>query len=138
MSEANKALIHRWFEEVWNQGRTDVIDELLASDAVSHGITNVQGHPLRSASDFKAIHQQFTSALSDVKVTIHETVAEGDKVAIYCSVQARHGGDGFGVAATHKPVEYTGMGMVRIKDGKIVEAWNSFDFLSLHQQIGLR
>lgn len=137
MSEANKALVHRWFDEVWMHGRTEVIDELLAPDTMAHGNADEHGKALQTPDDFKRMYQTFRDALSDIKVTIHETVAEGDKVAVYCTVRARHSGDSLGPKATQKPVEYTGMAMVRIKNGKIVEAWNSFDFLTLYQQVGL-
>lgn len=137
MSEASKALVHRWFDEVWTQGRLETIDELLAPETRAHGNPDAQGNTLQNAADFKQLYQTFRATLSDIKVTIHETIAEGDLVAVYCTVQARHSGDGLGPAATQKPIEYTGMAMSRIKDGKIVEAWNSFDFLTLFQQIGL-
>jgi steroid delta-isomerase-like uncharacterized protein len=137
MSEANKALVRRWFEEVWNQGRLETIDELLAPECFAHGNANTEGQALQTAADFKQMFQTFRAALSDIKVTIDQTIAEGDLVAVFCTVRARHAGDGFGTAATQKPIEYTGMAMSRIKDGKIVEAWNSFDFLALYQQTGL-
>ena len=137
MSEANKALVHRWFDEVWTQGRAEVIDELLAPDTPAHGNADEHGRALQSNDDFKRMYEAFRGALSDIKVTIHETIAEGDKVAIYCTVRARHSGDSLGIKATGKPIEYTGMTMARIKNGKIVEAWNSFDFLELYKQVGL-
>lgn len=137
MSEANKALVHRWFDEVWTQGRTEVIDELLDPETPAHGNADEHGRALQTPDDFKRMYQAFRAALSDIKVTIHETVAEGDKVAIYCTVRARHTGDSLGTKATGRPIEYTGMTMARIKNGKIVEAWNSFDFLELYRQVGL-
>jgi predicted ester cyclase len=64
-------------------------------------------------------------------------VAEGDKVAARCSVRAKHEGDFLGRAATDAPVDFTGIAIVRIENGKIVEAWNNFDFMTLHKQVGL-
>jgi len=52
-------------------------------------------------------------------------------------VRARHEGDFMGREATQSPVDFTGMTIVRIKNGKIVEAWNNFDFMTLHRQVGL-
>jgi predicted ester cyclase len=51
-------------------------------------------------------------------------------------VRGKHTGDHLGVAASNSPVEFTGISIVRIRDGQIVEAWNNFDFMSMNQQIG--
>ena len=58
------------------------------------------------------------------------------KVAARCSVRGQHVGDHLGVAASNAPVQFTGMVLVRIRDGKFVEAWNNFDFMSMNRQIG--
>jgi len=63
-------------------------------------------------------------------------IAEGDLVAARCSVRGKHTGDHLGFAASDSPVEFTGITIVRIKDGKIVEAWNNFDFMKMYKQIG--
>ncbi|HEX8096423.1 MAG TPA: ester cyclase [Pyrinomonadaceae bacterium] len=136
MSEENRALIRRWFEEVWNKGRADAIDEMFAADGIAHGLSDEGGGPLRGSAAFKDFHKKFSGALSDLVVTVEDTVVEGDKVAARCSVRARHTGEGLGVAATDRPVEMTGMSIARVRDGKIIEAWNNFDFMSLFQQIG--
>lgn len=136
MSDEGKALVHRWFEEVWNKGRAEAIDEMFAEDGIAHGLSDEMGAPLRGPEHFKAFHQNFRAALPDIEVIVEDTVAEGDKVAARCTVRATHQGEGLGVAATNKPVEITGMSIVRIKDGKIVEGWNNFDFMKLYQQIG--
>jgi steroid delta-isomerase-like uncharacterized protein len=136
MSHAHKALLHRWFEEVWNKGRADAIDEMLAADGIAHGLSDEAGQPLRGVAGFRAFHEKFRGAFPDIVVTVEDTVVEGDKVAARCHVRARHTGDSLGLAATDKPIEITGITMARVKNGKIVEAWNNFDFLSLYQQIG--
>jgi predicted ester cyclase len=63
-------------------------------------------------------------------------IAEGDKVAARCSVRATHTGDHLGVPASNAPVIFDGIAIVRIADGKFVESWNSFDFLTMNKQIG--
>jgi predicted ester cyclase len=70
-------------------------------------------------------------------IVIEDMVAEGDKVAARCSVRAKHEGEFLGRVATGSPVEFTGITIVRIDKGKIVEAWNNFDFMTLHRQVGL-
>lgn len=136
MSAENKELLHRWFAEVWNKGRADAIQEMFAEDGIAHGLADESGAPLRGPANFKEFHTKFREAFPDVVVTVDDTVAEGDKVAARCSVRGKHTNDSFGVAATNSPVEFTGITIVRIRDGKIVEAWNNFDFMKMYRQIG--
>ncbi len=136
MSEENRSLARRWFEEVWNKGRADAIDEMFASDGTAHGLSDQSGNPLRGPADFKSFHRRFRDAFPDIVITVEDTIVEGDKVAARCTVRGRHMGDGLGFAATRRPIEITGISIVRVRDGKIVEAWNNFDFMSLFQQIG--
>lgn len=136
MPEEYKTLVHRWFEEVWNQRREDTIDELLAEDAVVNGLSDAEGNTIRGPESFKGFHRAFLSAFPDIKVTIEDTVTEGDKIAVRCSVRATHTGEGVGVSPTNQTVEFTGLGFAIIKDGKIVEAWNEFDFMKMYSQLG--
>ncbi|OLE54845.1 MAG: hypothetical protein AUG51_05740 [Acidobacteria bacterium 13_1_20CM_3_53_8] len=137
MTKENRALIHRWFEEVWNKGRTDAIDEMFAADGIAHGLSDESGQPLRGPAGFKAFHQKFREAFPDINITIEDTVSERDKIAARCRVRGKHTGDTLGYAATHKPVEFTGITIIRVSDGQIVEAWNNFDFLTMYQQMGV-
>lgn len=137
MSEQNKALIRRWFEEVWNQGRSDVIDELLAEDAVIHGLVDGAGKPVNSLQGFHDFHGQFRGAFPDVVVSVDDTIAEGDTVVARCSVRGRHTGDHLGFMATNAPVQFDGVAITRIANGKIVEAWNHFDFATMNRQLGI-
>ena len=136
MTTESKEVMHRWFEEVWNKGREEVIDQLFAEDGVAHGLADESGSELRGPEGFKPFFHKFRGAFPDIQVVIEDAIAEGDKVAVRCSVRARHTGEGLGLAATNQPVAITGMSIARVKDGKIVEAWNNFDFMGLFQQIG--
>jgi len=132
----NEALIKRWFEEVWNCGRADAIDEMFAENGIAHGLSGADGEPLRGPAAFKVFHESFRNAFPDIVVTVEQTVSEGDLLAVRCTARGKHTGDGLGLAATNAPMEITGMAMVRIQGGKIVEAWNNFDFMTMHQQLG--
>lgn len=136
-TEENRQLVQRWFEEVWNQGRADAIDEMFAEDGIAHGLADESGAPLRGTSAFREFHSRFRGAFPDIVVTVEDTVVEGDKVAARCSVRAVHVGDDLGFAATQRPMEITGMTIARVKDGKIAEAWNNFDFMSMFRQLGV-
>lgn len=136
MTKENDALIRRWFEEVWNKGREDAVDEMFAEDGIAHGLSDDSENPLRGPTAFKEFHAKFCEAFPDIVVTVEDTIAEGDKVAARCTVRGKHSGDTLGFAATHAPMEITGMSIVRIRDGKIVEGWNNFDFMTMYKQLG--
>lgn len=134
--EENKALIRRWFEEVWNKGRADAIAELLAEDAVVHGLSDDAAKPLRGPAGFLPFHSQFREAFPGIEVVVEDTIAEGDLVAVRCSVRGKHVGDSLGFKATQATVEFDGIAIVRVREGKIVEAWNNFDFMKMYKQLG--
>ena len=136
MSEENKALIRRWFEEVWNKGREEAIDEMFATDGIAHGLAEEPEKKMRGPRDYKPFYQKFRAAFPEIEVVVDDTIAEGDKVAARCTVRGKHQSDSLGFAATGKSTEFTGMTIVRIADGKIVEAWNNFDFMTMFKQLG--
>ena len=134
--EANKALVRRWFEEVWNKGRSDAISEMFADEGIAHGLSDDPVNPLRGPAGFLPFHAQFREAFPNIEVVVEDQIAEGDLVATRCSVRGKHTGDSLGFAATQSPVEFTGITITRIKDGKIAEAWNNFDFMKMYRQLG--
>jgi steroid delta-isomerase-like uncharacterized protein len=137
MKSGSVDVLHRWFEEVWNKGREEAIDEMFADEGVAHGLLDENGEELRGPAGFKPFFRKFRDAFPNIEVVIEDCIAEGDKAAARCTVRAKHTGEGLGVAATGNAVEFTGISIVRVRDGKIVEAWNNFDFMSLNQQIGV-
>jgi steroid delta-isomerase-like uncharacterized protein len=136
MSTEKEDLIRRWFEEVWNKGREDAIDEMFAADGVAHGLTDEGDKTLRGPEQFKPFHRTFRSAFPDIEVVVEDTISEGDKLAARCTVRGRHQSDSLGFAATGLSTDFTGITIVRIERGKIVEAWNNFDFMRMYKQLG--
>jgi steroid delta-isomerase-like uncharacterized protein len=137
MSEENKELVRRWFDEVWNKGRADAIEEMFDENGIAHGLSDDPSNPMKGPRDYRPFYKVFREAFPNLQVVIEDMVAEGDKVAARCSVRGKHEGEFLGRAATQSPVDFTGITIVRINNGKIVEAWNNFDFMKLHQQVGL-
>jgi steroid delta-isomerase-like uncharacterized protein len=133
MSIENKTLVQRWFSEVWNEGRADAIDEMLADDAAVHGL----GPDLHGPAEFKHFHSAYRNAYPDVTIHIDDLVAEDDMVAVRWSASGTHRGDGLGFPATGRRAQFTGMVFVRIKEGKLVEGWNNFDQLGMLLQLGI-
>ena len=137
MANQKNTILHRWFEEVWNKGRAELIDEMIAPECIAHGLEDPSGKPVRGPEDFRKFLTGFRSAFPDIHITVKETVSENDLTVAYCNIKATHKGSAFGIAATHQPVEFEGTLMFRVRDGKAVEAWNSFDFFKMFQQMGV-
>jgi steroid delta-isomerase-like uncharacterized protein len=136
MSNANNiSLAHRWFDEVWNKGRSEVIDELFPDNAVMHGLAE-HGVETRGPTNFKEFHKRIRGAFPDLKVTVEDALAVEDKVVVRFRVNATHKGDHLGVKATNKPIEFSGTSIGEVANGKFQECWNSWDQLGVLQQIG--
>jgi steroid delta-isomerase-like uncharacterized protein len=133
MSDANKTVVRRWFEEVWNQGRVSAIDELASVGSVFHGLGPA---PLLGREAFKPVHAAYRAAFPDIHVTVGDVIAEGDQVALRWAATATHRGDGFGIRATGRQVQFAGLGIARVENGQVVECWNAFDEAGMMRQIG--
>ncbi|HEX8195931.1 MAG TPA: ester cyclase [Pyrinomonadaceae bacterium] len=132
---ANETFLQRWFEEVWNKGREEAIFEMFAEDGIAHGLTDENGNELCGAKHFAAFHKNFRAAIPDINITVEETVIEGEKLAGLCKVTGTHKGNEIGFAPTNKPIEIYGLCLVKLRDGKIAESWNQFDFMNLYRQL---
>ncbi len=124
-SEENKAVVRRLFEEVLNEGRLAAIDELVAIDYLSHA-----GAPRRE--DFKQVVIRLRAGFPDLRYTIEDLIAEGDKVVIRATMHGTHGGDYLGIPPTGKQVTSESIHIVRLASGKFREHWAQGD---LRQQL---
>ena len=97
----NHELVRRWFEEVWNKRRAEVIDELLADDVEIHGLNRQPGRTAPGQGRIQALLRTIHTGVPDINVTVEDTIAEGDKVVARCRVRGRHSGDGLGFPASH-------------------------------------
>lgn len=129
-------LMRRWFDEIWNQGRIESVDELLAQEAVMWGI----GRPdqsSRGGAEFKEFYHRQRSATPDVKITLDQVVQEGDTAFARWTATMTHTGEGFGVAPTNQTITLSGMSACRVNNGKIVEGWNNWDQVGMARQLGV-
>ena len=133
MADQNAALVHRWFAEVWTQGKATSIDEMMSPGCVVHGL----GAGTLDKAGFKRFHSDYRNAFPDVKIVVDQTVTEGDMVAVRWSGAGKHSGDGLGFPATNKRAQFGGMTFVRIQNGKLIEGWNIFDQLGMLTQLGI-
>jgi steroid delta-isomerase-like uncharacterized protein len=132
MSDANVALAKRWFEEVWNRKRTEVIDELLTDESVGH----LESGDCCGSADFKdRVHAQMLALLPDLKVVVEDTVAQGDHVVVRWSASGTHTGEALGFAPTHRKVAFRGMTWIRYQGGKMAEGWDCWNQDGLFRQL---
>jgi predicted ester cyclase len=137
MTGSPEEFVRAWFQEIWNDGDDTAIDRLMAPQAQFHGLPSPGGGPIIGPAAFKPFFKTFRGAIPNIHVRVVRIVTEGEMVAAHCHVTGAHLGAGLGIEPTSAPVDFWGMCMARVRDGQIQEGWNSFDFLSLYQQIGL-
>ena len=131
MTEQERNLGNRWFEEVWNKGRRQAIGEMLAADGVLHdGELDSVG-----PEGFQPFFDRLNAAFSDFHVVVEDTIVEGDKACHRWRCTCRHTGDGLGMPATGKTVHVTGISIVQVKDGMVIEGWQNWDMLGMLEQI---
>jgi len=135
MADDRVTLVHEWFEQVWNRGDVAAINRLMAPDAVIHGLREPDGTQPNGRDSFIPFFHKFRDAFPDLQIVIEDAIVEGDKIACRCTVRGTHSGHTLGFAATLRPVEFTGMCFIRVRDGQIVEGWNNFDFATMSTQL---
>lgn len=127
MPNKNSTLTYRWMQEVWNNGREEAIDEMMAADAEVHGIDDIKE---KGTSAFKQFFRNFKEQFPKLHVEVEEVISQDDFETSRCIVSATN--------ASGQNVTFSGMTFVKIKDGKITEGWNNFDFLTMYQQLGFK
>ena len=133
-AEQNKALIRRFVDEVFNRGRSEAIDELVAPDAVDHAA--LPGMP-PGREGIKLRAAMIRSAFPDFHIIVEDQVAEGDRVAGRYTMRGTHQGELMGIPPTGKPVSISAMDVIRVGDGRLVEHWGQIDMLGMMQQLGV-
>lgn len=122
--EQNKMLVHRWFEEVWNQSRRETIFELLTEDGVLHD----GPRDIRGSGEFARFHDALRSQFSDFHFTPIVTLAEDERVCVHWSCSMTH-------TSTRKPLHLSGTSVVRIENGRFAEGWQNWDAAHLYTQL---
>jgi steroid delta-isomerase-like uncharacterized protein len=134
MSQENRAVLDRLNAEAFERGNAAIIDELVADDFVEH---NPMPGTSGDREGFKQLIGQIHSAFPDLKTTVHDQIADGDKVVERWTCSGTHQGEFMGIPATGRRVEFEGMDISRLRDGRIVEHWTQMDTLTMLQQLGV-
>ena len=129
--EDNKAIVRRFVEEIFVRGNAGAVDELVAEDFVPH----TWPYSGDGRADLKAAIERVHAGLADVRFTIQDLVAEGDRVAVRLSSGARQVGDFMRMPASGRSYEIEEIHLFRLRDGQVVEHWHQMDTMGLMQQL---
>lgn len=133
--QEHKAIARRFREELWNTGDPALVGQLFDRDCVVHARVPLTTDFSRGPDAVGQLVLFYRMAFSDLRMTIEEIVAEGDLVVTRWSGRGLHTGDLLGLPSTGRETVTTGMDMLRIREGKIVEGWVSWDVLALVEQL---
>ena len=131
-TEDNKALVRRFYEDVFNQRNLALVDQLFSATHVFHNPPTT----LHGREEFKQLLSVYITAFPDARFTVEDEIAEGEKVTSRYTFRGTHQGELMGIPPTGKQVSVTGMIINRIAGGQSVEGWLNFDALGLLQQLG--
>jgi steroid delta-isomerase-like uncharacterized protein len=134
MSNANKEIVRRKFEAL-SEGSLTALDEAIGDEIISYDPS--EPGPLRGRDAYRAGVETYLNAFAGMRARIEDQVAEGDRVATRWTITARHEGALSGLPPTGKEVEFTGIDIHRVENGRIVEEWTGWDALGLMRQLGL-
>lgn len=133
--EANARLVRRYFEEVWNQGRVDVLDELLSPTYINH--TPSTPNPVPGPAGLKPIVLALRGAFPNLHYRIQDIITTDNRAVARVIMTGTHEGDLFGLPPTGRKVEVDQINIEEIgADGRIVEHWRVTDELTLMKQLG--
>jgi steroid delta-isomerase-like uncharacterized protein len=136
MSEANKAAVRRWVEEVQSDHRFEVMDEIFARNIVNHdrpgGLPSAQG-----LDGIRGFFKGIVGAFPDFKAVIQDQIAEGDKVVTLKMISGTNQGDFMGIPPTGERMEVPVIDIFRVADGKCTDHWSVVDQMTMMQQLGL-
>ena len=132
MSEQNKTLARRWFEDLFSQGNLDAANEILSAEFVDH-LTHEDERGIEELKHYVTIYR---TAFPDIQDSVEDIVAEADKVVVRWKSRGTHQGEFMGVAPTGRHVTFTGMRLFSIAENKIVESWVNIDERGLREQLG--
>jgi steroid delta-isomerase-like uncharacterized protein len=131
MTDSDRQIGRRWFEEVWNKGRREVIEEMVAPHGVVHDGSTVSVGP----EGFYAFYDRMRAAFSDIRVTVEDEICQDDKVCVRWTCSLRHTGEGMGFPPSDQTATFTGISILRVADGKLIEGWQNWDMLGMLEQL---
>ena len=134
MSEANKTVVRRYFEDLLNGMNPEAVDELIADNCVL--TAPVLPGELKGIDVFRLMQAGLAATFPDLRFTLHDGVAEGKQVVWFWTMEGTHSGEWLGVPTTGKRLSITGCDLFEITDGKITRVHIQADYLGAMRQMG--
>ena len=134
-TENIRRLMVRYFDEVWNRGEVDALDQLLAPDYRNHSSSIPNPRP--GPEDLKPIVRAMRSGIPDLHYEILDLVASPRKAAIYTRMTGTHAGELFGMTPSGKRIDVRQMQIEWVRDGRIWQHWRVTDELGMLRQVGV-
>jgi predicted ester cyclase len=128
MRAIKETFSYKWFDEVWNKSNVEAIDKLMWQDVKAYGLS--PENKAIDGNDFKSFYHDFTSQYKDIHVEVQDVVSQDDIESARCWVTLTN-------KETGEKAAFAGICMAKFKEGKIIEAWNCYDFLGMNAQLGL-
>ena len=135
--DRNRAIVLRNYEEIWNEHKYDVAEELVHETFTDHPPTRFFDVGRTGPASLQEAARHFHEAFSDFHDTMTMCLAEGDMVAYLGTISGTHDGELFGFPASGHHMEVRGINFFRLENGMIMERWGQFDVLTMMQQLGL-
>ncbi len=130
--DENKVIAYVYINEMQNKQNLEIADELCTEACLFH-----LGQNTFSRGEYKELIRKYSSAFAEHNTTIHDQIAEDDRVATRWTARFTHSGTFMGIPPTNKEVSVNGISIYRFAEGKIVEVWINWDRLGLLQQLGV-
>ena len=127
MSEELRQLASRWFEEVWNQRRREVIRELFAAEGLAH----LEGREVKGPEEFERVRDEMIDAMPDLQIIVEEIAVEGDNAIVRWLCQATHRGSDL-IPDGGRAVQFSGLTWLKFRNGQIVEGWDRWNQAGLY------
>jgi steroid delta-isomerase-like uncharacterized protein len=127
----NAAIARAFYDDVWNKRREAAIDAVIAPGLVG----KMEGSDVSSPAEFKAAWRELTGAFPDLRMTVDDVIADGDKVAVRWQVDGTHTGTFAGLAPTQQKMSARGLTWLEFRDGRIVKGWDSWNLGALLMQL---
>ena len=132
-TDDNKALVRRFIDEIFVEGRLDAVDELVADDFVAHTWRSTGD----GKGDLKRAIERVGRGLADARFVVEDVIAEDDRVAVRVTASATQVGEFMGLPPSGRTYTIGEIHIFRIRDGKVTEHWHQFDQIGLMRQLGM-
>ena len=133
-ADENKEIVRR-YQEAYNTADYDALAEVISADVSTPNMISSMPRGLEGA---KLVHQKTLTGMPDYHTAIEDLIAEGDKVVARVRITGTHTGDFYGIPPTGKHIDLSGIYIVRIVEGKIVEHWGEENGVTVLRQLGFK